>query len=48
LALYNTILTYLAVFGDLLLLNTVKLTHNATMKPIAHKGYAATFDKKVM
>jgi hypothetical protein len=31
----------LAVFSDLLLLNTVKLTHNATMKPITYKGYAA-------
>jgi predicted HicB family RNase H-like nuclease len=34
----------LAVFSDLLLLNTVKLTHNATMKPMTYKGYVAQIE----
>jgi predicted HicB family RNase H-like nuclease len=34
----------LAVYGDLLLLNTVKLTHNATMKPMTYKGYTAQIE----
>jgi predicted HicB family RNase H-like nuclease len=31
----------LTVFSDLLLLNTVKLTHNATMETMTYKGYTA-------